>query len=292
MPTQLIPTYALYGEYLEESLEDFLHFEQLRTRSEKHNWSIKAHKHDTLWQIFYLETSGSVVEIDGRTTITEEPVFVSLPPLCVHAFRFPDNAIGGAISVQVPNMQQVLNCLPESEFLAGHWCFIKKSETSFAPIMRAYQNLVTDFSNIDHLRNQALKADLTAMLIAIMRQELPREKRRPEQTISNLDDQLRKFCRLVEEKHRLNWTTERFAREVDISPASLNRKCRQVLGSSPQSFLTKRRILEAKRLLKFTRLSVSEISDDLGFTDTSYFCRYFKKSTSQTPAAYRRQLPG
>jgi AraC family transcriptional activator of pobA len=286
---QPIPTYALYGENLENSYDDILHFEQLRTRSAKHNWSIKAHKHDTLWQLFYFETPGTIIRLNGTEIFTSQPIFVAIPPLCVHAFQFPQNAIGGAISIRFPVLHGMLEDLPESNFLTNRWCILKKENPAFRAAKKAYQNLVANFSNMDQLRNQALRADIMVILIAFIRQTLETKSHAREVTFSQRDDQLRQFCKLVEDNFRSNWPTERYASAIDISTASLNRKCRNVLGYSPQRFLAKRRILEAKRLLKFSRLSVSEIADDLGYSDTSYFCRSFKKMTSLTPAKYRRE---
>lgn len=284
---QPIPTYALYGENLEDGYEDILHFEQLRIRSAAHNWSIQAHKHDTLWQLFYLETPGTIIRLGDKEIHTAEPLFAAIPPLSVHAFRFPKDAIGGAISVRFPVLHELLAELPDSDFLAKRWSILKQTDPSFGTALKAYQNLVVNFSSKDMLHNQALKADLTAMLIAIIRQTMPHNAI-SEHNISSKDEEVRQFCKLVEDNFRLNWTSERYAAAVEMSTASLNRRCRNVLGSSPQRYLAKRKVLEAKRMLKFTRLSVSEIAHDLGYSDTSYFCRSFKKITTTTPAAFRR----
>lgn len=286
---QPIPTYALYGENLEDSYDDILHFEQLRIRSAEHNWSIKPHKHDTLWQLFYVETPGAKLRLGETDICTSQPIFAVIPPLCVHAFQFPKNAIGGAISIRFPVLHAMLEDLPDGHFLTKSWCILKQSDPSFSAAFNAYQNLVTDFSNIDPLRKQSLKADITTILVSLIRQTLPSKYSARELSISQKDDQLRQFCQLVEDNYRLNWTSERYASAVDMSPASLNRRARAILGSSPQRFISKRRVLEAKRMLKLTRLSVSEIAHELGYSDTSYFCRSFKKMTSMTPAHFRRE---
>lgn len=46
-------------------------------------------------------------------------------------------------------------------------------------------------------------------------------------------------------------------------------------------------ILEAKRLLMNSRLDIAEIGFGLGFTDNSYFGRYFKKAVGITPKSFR-----
>jgi len=51
-----------------------------------------------------------------------------------------------------------------------------------------------------------------------------------------------------------------------------------------------RQVLEAKRLLYNTGMSVKEIAFNLGFKDSSYFIRFFKRMTSVTPLSYRTDI--
>ena len=53
-------------------------------------------------------------------------------------------------------------------------------------------------------------------------------------------------------------------------------------------YLTELRIDEAKKMLSETDMTVSEISDEVGFSDTSYFSKVFFKSVGKTPTHYRR----
>ncbi|NBI84278.1 AraC family transcriptional regulator [Clostridiaceae bacterium] len=49
---------------------------------------------------------------------------------------------------------------------------------------------------------------------------------------------------------------------------------------------------ESQRLLMNSELPVSCISDQLGFNDSSHFCRTFKKYIGLTPSVYRRHFRG
>jgi AraC-like DNA-binding protein len=51
--------------------------------------------------------------------------------------------------------------------------------------------------------------------------------------------------------------------------------------------ISQRLILEAKRELSFGALTIKEIAFKLGFNDTSYFSRFFKKHTGQIPTILR-----
>jgi AraC family transcriptional regulator, transcriptional activator of pobA len=49
-------------------------------------------------------------------------------------------------------------------------------------------------------------------------------------------------------------------------------------------------VLEAKRLLNFTDLTIGQISDKLGFEDAAYFARYFRKVTNFSPTDFKEKL--
>lgn len=60
-------------------------------------------------------------------------------------------------------------------------------------------------------------------------------------------------------------------------------------GDSPYHFQLKIRIERAVEMLTITTMTVSECAEAVGFNDTSYFCRIFKKITSKNPSSYREK---
>lgn len=76
---------------------------------------------------------------------------------------------------------------------------------------------------------------------------------------------------------------------VDMSAAYLGRVFKQVTGNTFTEFLTKFRLDIACDLLKQTDKTVNEISDEVGFTNSSYFYIIFKKNLNCTPNQYRKQ---
>ncbi len=60
-------------------------------------------------------------------------------------------------------------------------------------------------------------------------------------------------------------------------------------GVSPYRFQLNLRIDRAKELLENTSYSVDECGQAVGFADSSYFCRIFKKYTGYSPGEYRKQ---
>ncbi|MBK7214417.1 MAG: helix-turn-helix domain-containing protein [Bacteroidales bacterium] len=78
-----------------------------------------------------------------------------------------------------------------------------------------------------------------------------------------------------------------YAKIICISEKRLGQATSKVLGKSPKEIITDRILLEAKRLLVHTNLSIKELGQELGFEDPAYFVRYFKKNTEATPVEFR-----
>lgn len=73
---------------------------------------------------------------------------------------------------------------------------------------------------------------------------------------------------------------------MNISDKHLNRMTKETLNKTISELIFERIILEAKRMILFSKYSVSEISIELGYIDTSYFSRLFKNKTGQTPLEF------
>ena len=102
--------------------------------------------------------------------------------------------------------------------------------------------------------------------------------------------QFYQFKELLESHYKDGMAVSEYAALLSISAKTLSTISAKVSGKSPAAHITERVVLEAKRLLKFTSLHVSEVAFSLGFEDDSYFIKYFKRHTKVTPLAFRNNL--
>lgn len=82
------------------------------------------------------------------------------------------------------------------------------------------------------------------------------------------------------------------AEQFGLSPRTLNRRFRQATGSSPQQWLQRLRVSEARDLLRHSNLSLSEIAWQLGFQDVSHFGKLFRERSGMSPGRYRQAVRG
>lgn len=99
-----------------------------------------------------------------------------------------------------------------------------------------------------------------------------------------------KFEQLLEKNFYTHQNVEDYAKFVHLSPNYLNDLIRNKTGKSVGWWIRKRRLVESKRRLLFSADSISKIASDLNFNDISYFCRFFKKYTDQSPLQFRRSV--
>lgn len=71
------------------------------------------------------------------------------------------------------------------------------------------------------------------------------------------------------------------AEKLALSTNSLYRIVKEYSGISPKDFLTNRLMIEAKRKINYSNLSIKELAYELGFNDPDYFSRLFKKYTGK-----------
>lgn len=99
------------------------------------------------------------------------------------------------------------------------------------------------------------------------------------------------YQQLVEQNAIHQHKVETYADDLGITTAHLSECIKEVTGVTAGEILRRQLVLEAKRLLAFSDRTVAAIAQELNFADASYFGRFFKRETSQTPRQFRNQLP-
>jgi AraC-like DNA-binding protein len=102
-------------------------------------------------------------------------------------------------------------------------------------------------------------------------------------------EHFRKFEQLLEKNFRENKLPGFYAEKMNMTEKHLNRIVRECTGKTSTEFIAERVILEAKRLLMHSAHNVSEAGYELGFSDNSYFVRFFKAHTGSTPLTFLKE---
>lgn len=96
------------------------------------------------------------------------------------------------------------------------------------------------------------------------------------------------FIELASGKSDTQASVSLMADRLHLNPSYLNSLIKQLTGKTASAYIHEKTTLEAKSYLMHTDLQVAEISYRLGFTNLSYFDRFFKRLTGETPLGFRK----
>ncbi|TDL99571.1 MAG: hypothetical protein C4K58_06685 [Flavobacteriaceae bacterium] len=135
-----------------------------------------------------------------------------------------------------------------------------------------------------------LQADILKNLLHNFLLNAEREKRKQNFIEPKKDadlDNVMLFKDLLETHFKTQKQVNFYAREMNISEKRLNQSTSKVFGKTPKEIIDDRILLETKRILAHTNLSVKEICYLMGFEEPTNFIKYFKKHSSLTPTEFR-----
>ncbi|MFH6564647.1 helix-turn-helix domain-containing protein [Pseudomonas kulmbachensis] len=279
-----VPVFTLYGDDLAWPTQDLLHCETIPKRSSLHHWEITPHRHVDLAQVLYIYQGHAQIEIEGQVRVVNDATLQFIPPLCVHGFRFSENVDGYVVTMAAPLVARlgVITGLGSSVFEnPGDWSVGNDKNHLYAQLSA----LSKEYHSSQPGRDVMLQSFIQPVLVWIGRQTIQhRSKSAPSRPGHEL---MRRFQRLLDTEFKLQPKLESLAHRLGVSARTLNATCRDWTGESALPLLHQRLLLEAKRQLIYTTMSVAQISDALGFAEPTYFARFFRRLTGKSPREFR-----
>lgn len=104
------------------------------------------------------------------------------------------------------------------------------------------------------------------------------------------DLRMQTLIELIELQYRKQRSADFYARQLSVSAKRLNELTRESYGKTISQLINDRLILEAKRAIGCIDKPIKEISYELGFSEPSYFTRFFGKQTGLAPQDFRKRI--
>lgn len=252
----------------------------------------KPHRH-TYYQIFFVEKGSGIHKVDFNETEINAPVIYFLSPGQVHDLVFERKETEGyMINFDGEFFDKFLT---KSNGLDGLPFFgYRKSINSFHIETEKVQELKNILKKINSLFEAKSKMHVEFIRIYLLELFYTVMSGTEENTeninITNQKSIIYRFEKLVEQ----NYTTEHYpkfyADKLAITANYLNFICKNFSGKKAGEIIRDRVILEAKRLLVNSEFSISQIAFQLGFDDNSYFTKFFKTFSGNSPSEFRNNL--
>jgi len=150
-------------------------------------------------------------------------------------------------------------------------------------LLKDIQTEITSFKTND---KHILRALLYQILVLLSRKFIstyPASQKRP------VNNYVSRFIQLVDRNHHQYRAVDHYARELHITSGHLNSLVKDYFGISVKKYILNKNILEAKRMLQHTDMTIEQIATRLNYETTTYFVRTFRAHTNLTPLGFRKQ---
>ncbi len=244
------------------------------------------HKH-SFYHIVIITKGSGQHEIDFKSHVVKPGAVFFMRPAQVHSWLMSKNTRG--IVIEFENLSifsgddeayriisSALN--PSKDYFplkAKAW---ESVEFLAKNMLKEYEESVLDFELV-------LKLELAKLLLIFSRFEKKQVKK-----VTSISEFREKMTFLVEKNYKYHHEISFYADKMKLTPKSLTAKVNRTLGKNVRTLIQDRCILEAQRLLAYSDLSISEISNELGFVDPNYFTRFFKLKTKLSPGKFREKV--
>lgn len=246
------------------------------------------HRHD-FYFVLAVQRGSGIHEIDFVPyPVLDNGVFI-LRPGQVHKLELTANTTGFLLEFDLSFYQ------PKNSIAEHRWK--KASSKNYCEVEAArFQKLHSYLSNIfiEHSLKQegyieAIKANLDLFFLEYIRQSKnPNTIAKSEK--GYIQERFEELVRLLETNIVSMKNVSDYADLLSLSPYQLNSIVKTSVGKTVSDLINDQIILEAKRHLIATPAQVKEIADRLGYEDPSYFIRFFKKQTGQSPDSFRKNF--
>lgn len=167
--------------------------------------------------------------------------------------------------------------------------FLHLSDSLYERIHTLYKEMRDEIVGREEKDQHILRAMLYETLMLLKRAGMSAaysDKNKNQMPVSRYVEQ---FVRLVNDNYATQHGTEFYADKLCITSNYLNKIVRHALGKSTKSYIEDIIMRNACRQLRYTTLTVQEISEWLGYETPTYFVRSFRKLMRMTPLEYRKQ---
>jgi AraC family transcriptional activator of pobA len=248
------------------------------------------HRHD-FYEILFITRGTGSHQIDFKNYIVKPNTIFFLSPGQIHSLSLSEDIYGYIFLftsefyllektdknkiLELPFFYNISNENPPLELSTGE-------DISFLT------NLFGRASN-ENIRNSDAAPELISSILDLIllycKSIYHQEKISPKMKKGKL--LVKKFKQLIEEKYEDNMQVKDYSSLLAVTPNHLNETVKNLMGRTASDLINEKMIIEIKKMLLYTDFSITEIADQLNFSDQSYFSRFFKNQTGLSPKEFR-----
>jgi AraC family transcriptional regulator, transcriptional activator of pobA len=251
------------------------------------------HGHSFYHLVFFTKGSGFHTIDFERFDVRAGQIYFMIPGQ-VHSWNFDGEVDGYVVNFAAELFHSFLandQYLEKFSFLRGvaSESVVQLPDEAVVTAKRIFEQIALEVRNMDVAAPEMVRACLIELFITVFRhcQEdgTAQGQQQNQLTLNN-------FRKLLDRYYAEKRLPKEYAALLYITPNHLNALCNHLLGKPAGEVIRDRVLLEAKRVLINADQSISEIAQQLNFSDNSHFTKFFKKSTNSTPEEFRKASGG
>jgi len=290
IPAEQLPVYSLDSfSSPERKSQQF----QVEVFDANRHFSVKyPHRHD-FFEVLYLQKGSGYHVIDGNKYEIKPPCVFFMSPGQAHKLELSHD-IEGYIFIFTADFY-LLNRSNQNSLIEFPFFYTirqdnppllleKESDTRFLETL--FRQSIAEIQQVGDYTPEMLRSILDLILTTCAARYQVSEN-----MLNKGKGQIlvKRFFHLVEENHQKNLSLSDYSGLIGVTPNHLTQTVKLLTGKTSSQIIKAKQLMEIKRLLVHTNLSVSEIANQLNFDDQSYFTKFFKRETGITPIQYRTE---
>lgn len=258
----------------------------LRTGYDERKWVASPHRHSFYFMALVQQGHGKHL-VDFKEYILAPNTLNIISPYQVHHVHEQpdtDQTVKGIVLAFTKDFALPHPLLDNIEWMDSQ---LQLDETELQLLLNLCGQMLAEFEAAQPMSDRIIRNYLDIFFSHINRMMQTRETTRQ---LSNDARIVKTLQQLIHQHFREQKSAGEYAALLNLSSGYLSEIVKKQTGKSPSQLIADRVILEAKRLLVHTTDSVKEIAYLLNFNEATYFYRFFKKYTGQTPEHFRDEI--
>ena len=162
-----------------------------------------------------------------------------------------------------------------------------KGHPVYKSLKKYMQESYDEYVSKDVCYKLPIRANIYLMMTALLRYYCG-SKNELDRMIYHNVMRLRPVITYIAEHYKEKIYIETLSDMITVSPDYFTKMFKDSIGRTPIDYINGLRINRAMQMLATTDISVNDISDGLGFSNSNYFHKIFKQYMDTSPAAYRK----
>ncbi|MED4599236.1 AraC family transcriptional regulator [Paenibacillus validus] len=243
------------------------------------SWSKTLNEKKQSTDIFFVQDGSGQCVIGEMIFTVARGDIVIFPTLSSYEIISSVQTPISGIVISISNVQ--ISGMPKGYLTSPDQCPVIPTDKDYSSTSRYFSEIYSEYQHPTYGSNEMIESlTRTILIVTIRKLYLVKPKISP-----SITHEVKKY---IEEYYYQDLTLSDLAAIVYVSPYHLAHIYKEEMGTPPIQYLIQCRIDEAKRLLKYTNLTIREIALKVGYPNGIYFNLLFKKLTGIPPGKFRK----